>query len=93
MELTKALWDLISPIIKLAEPSRIVIGRPRVSNEIILNGVLWICRKGAPWKDLPSRYPPYQTCHRRYQEWVRKGVWVKILSRLALDLKARSAEC
>jgi transposase len=89
MELTKAQWDLISPLVKAAEPKRIVSGRPRVSDEMILNGILWICRTGAPWKDMPGRYPPYQTCHRRYQEWVRKGVWVKILSKLSLDLKKR----
>ena len=33
------------------------------------NGILWILRTGAPWKDLPQRYPPYQTCHRRFQDW------------------------
>ncbi|RRD66711.1 transposase, partial [Desulfovibrio sp. OH1186_COT-070] len=43
-------------------------GRP-VLNEprAILNGILWILRTGAPWKDLPERYPPYQTCHRWFQ--------------------------
>ncbi|WP_448518267.1 transposase, partial [Rhodoflexus sp.] len=33
-------------------------------------GILWVLRTGAAWKDLPDRYPPYQTCHRRYQQWV-----------------------
>lgn len=89
MDLTIAQWELIYPLIKAAEPKRIVTGRPRVPDDKIMNGILWICRTGAPWKDLPGRYPPYQTCHRRYQEWVRKGVWVKILSKLALDLKRR----
>lgn len=39
-----------------------------------LDGVLWILRTGAPWQDLPPRYGPYQTCHRRFQQWVRSGV-------------------
>ena len=89
MDLTKAQWDLIAPIIKSAEPQRLISGSPRVSDELIINGVLWVCRTGAPWKDMPGRYPPYQTCHRRYQEWVKKGVWVKTLSKLATDLKNR----
>ena len=41
----------------------------------------------APWKDLPGRYPFYQTCHRRYQEKVENGSLEKILKRLANDLE------
>ena len=41
------------------------------------------------WKDLPEKYPPYQTCHRRFQEWVKAGVWEKLLTSLAIDLKKR----
>src|SRR5689334_25248802 len=52
-----------------------------------LNGVLWILRTGAPWKDLPGRYGPYQTAHRRFQNWVRSGVIEKILLALAAHLK------
>ena len=35
----------------------------------VLNGILWVLRTGAPWHDLPERYPSYQTCHRRFQQW------------------------
>ena len=49
----------------------------------MLNGILWILRTGAPWADLPDRYPSYQTCHRRFQLWVRCGVLKDILSVLA----------
>jgi transposase len=52
-------------------------------------GVLWILRTGAPWKDVPRRYPPYQTCHRRYQQWLKSGVMEQILPALAVDLKER----
>jgi transposase len=55
----------------------------------VLKGILWILRTGASWKDLPERYPPYQTCHRRFQRWVRKGVMDEILRALAKDLKER----
>ncbi len=49
----------------------------------VLNGILWILRVRAPWADLPERYPSYQTCHRRFQQWVRRGVLKDILSVLA----------
>ena len=53
-------------------------GRPRVDDRAILNGILWVLRTGAPWHDMPNRYPPYQTCHRRFQEWVEKGVFEEV---------------
>jgi transposase len=55
----------------------------------VLNGVLWVLRTGAPWHDLPERYPPYHTCHRRFQRWAEEGVLVEILRALAEDLKSR----
>jgi transposase len=44
-------------------------GRPRREARDILDAVLWVLRTGAPWADLPGRFPPYQTCHRRFQQW------------------------
>src|SRR5260370_34026849 len=55
----------------------------------VLNGMLWVQRTGAPWADVPEQYPSYQTCHRRFQQWVRSRVMKSILDALALDLKAR----
>jgi len=52
----------------------------------VLNGILWILRTGAPWADLPDRYPSYQTCHRRFQHWVRAGLLRSILEVLARAL-------
>jgi hypothetical protein len=55
----------------------------------VLDGILWILRTGAPWRDLPERYPPYQTCHRRFQRWTQEGVLAEALRALAEDLKER----
>jgi hypothetical protein len=38
---------------------------------------------------MPNRYPPYQTCHRRFQEWVKTGTFETILRKLAQDVKER----
>jgi len=64
-------------------------GRPWKSRRSVLNGVLWVLRTGAPWADLPDRYPSYQTCHRRFQQWVRSGVMTRVMSVLAHDLNKR----
>src|SRR5262249_1140563 len=55
----------------------------------VLSGVLWFWGRGARWHDLPARYGPYQTCHRRFQHWQRCGVLNGILWALAEDLLAR----
>ncbi len=90
MDLTDEQWAIIEPLIpeekRLKEPRR---GRPWRDPRDVLNGVLWILRTGAPWQDLPERYPPHQTCHRRFQKWVAEGVMERILQELAHDLKER----
>lgn len=46
-------------------------------------------RTGAPWQDVPDWYPPYSTCHKRFQTWVKEGVLEQILRALAKDLERR----
>jgi transposase len=85
MDLTNSQWERIAEFFPTDEkPKR---GRPRQDPRKVINGILWICRTGAPWKDLPSRYPSYQTCHRYFQEWNKEGLWDDTLFRLAQHLK------
>jgi len=87
-ELTDEQWTLIEPLFdKTAEIQ--TRGRPARPAREVLNGVLWILRSGARWSDLPDRFPPYQTCHRRFQSWVRDGRLKKVLETLAKDLSTR----
>ena len=89
MDLTDAQWAVLEPV--LPKPRRRADGRGRPWRDPrdVLNGVLWILKTGAPWHDLPERYPPYQTCHRRYQTWVRTGVLDRVLLALAEDCRDR----
>ena len=89
MELTNEQWKRIEPIIVSSTPSKDPRGRPARDPREVLNGILWVLRTGAPWKDLPQRYPPYQTCHRRFQQWVRQGVFRRIAQELVEDLNER----
>ncbi len=89
MELTNEQWKRIEPIIVSSTPSKDPRGRPARDPREVLNGILWILRTGAPWKDLPQRYPPYQTCHRRFQQWVQQGVFRRIAQELVEDLNER----
>jgi transposase len=89
MDLTEAQWEVVAPLLpkpRIREDGR---GRPWRDPRDVLNGILWILRTGAPWKDLPDRYPPHQTCHRRFQSWVRSGALEEVLQALARDLEKR----
>ena len=89
MDLTDEQWAVVEPLLPKTAKRADGKGRPRVDNRAILNGILWIMRTGAPWHDMPNRYPPYQTCHRRFQEWVQAGTFETILRKLVQDVKER----
>jgi transposase len=74
VELTQEQWAAVRELI--GEPPRRADGRGRPwrDTRAVLEGIVWVLRSRARWKDLPERFPPYQTCHRRFQQWVRSGV-------------------
>lgn len=89
MELTNAQWNRIEPLVTPPTIKKDGRGRPARHPREVIDGILWILRTGAPWKDMPQRYPPYQTCHRRFQQWVRQGVFKRLVHELAEDLYNR----
>jgi transposase len=87
-ELSDAQWQLVEPILRPKRRSD-GRGRPWQDTRAVLNGILWVLGTGAQWRELPRKYPPYQTCHRRFQQWVREGKLERILHVLAEELQAR----
>ena len=78
-ELTDLQWAVLDALIPEPPRRKDRRGRPWRSRRSVLNGILWVLRTGAPWADLPERYPSYQTCHRRFQQWVRSGIMRGVL--------------
>jgi transposase len=85
--LTDEQWERLAPSIPVVPRRPDGKGRPRVDNRAILNGILWVLCSGARWKDLPDQYPPYQTCHRRFQEWIDQEVFEHMAQELAVVLQ------
>ena len=54
-----------------------------VNDRRVLNGIFWVLRSGAPWRDLPENYGPRTTCYNRFVRWRRAGVWDRIMDALA----------
>lgn len=89
MELTDKQWEIIAPLLPRPRSGPGKKGRRQRNNREVLEGILWILRTGARWKDLPKEFPPYQTCHRRFSGWVEDGTLERILTTIAKDLQDR----
>ena len=77
-ELTDFEWTAIRPF--LPNKPR---GVPRVNDRRVLNGIFWILRSGAPWRDLPESFGPYTICYNRFVRWRMAGIWDLIMKSLA----------
>ena len=69
-ELSDYEWSVIRPM--LPNKPR---GVPRVNDRRVLNGIFWVLRSGAPWRDVPESYGPPTTCYNRFVRWWRAAVW------------------
>lgn len=77
-DLTDFEWRVIEPL--LPNKPR---GVPRVDDRRVLNGIFWVLRSGAPWRDLPERYGPRTTCYNRFNRWRQAGVWDRLLDAIS----------
>ena len=84
-ELTDEQWSVIEDLFPWEPPTR-VGGRPRIPPKPCLEGIIWVLRSGARWKDLPESFPSYPTCWRRLQTWSKSGVFQKAWERCLREL-------
>jgi transposase len=87
-ELSDEQWALIADLFPSPAPDPRG-GRPRADARHCLEGILWVLRSGARWKDLPRSFPSYVTCWRRFAEWSVNGVWDRAWERLVSQLSER----
>ena len=80
-ELTDDEWERIKGYFPEREAGQ--KGRPRNEDRPILNGILWIVRSGAAWRDLPERYGAWSTVYSRFVQWQEEGLFDTILKELS----------
>jgi transposase len=86
-ELTDDQWARLAPLMPPRFTGR--RGRPFHDHRRIINGMLWIAKTGAPWRDLPERCGPWQTVATRFSRWQRSGLWACILAELQRQADTR----
>ncbi|WP_208586684.1 IS5 family transposase [Xanthomonas fragariae] len=87
-EIPIALWKRIEPLIPQVKRSP-KGGRPRISDQQALNGIVYVLRTGMPWEDLPVElgYGSGMTCWRRLRDWQAAGVWHRLHQVLLTELR------
>lgn len=73
-------WAVVAPFLTTPSPQG---GRPPRNHRQVLDGVLWINRTGAPWRDLPETFGNWNSVWRQFRRWCLSGVWDGILEALA----------
>lgn len=72
-ELSDKHWSKVEPFLRSrAGPKG---GRPWADDRACFEGILWVLRSGARWKDLPKEFPSPATCWRRLHRWERESAW------------------
>lgn len=88
-KLTNEQWKKIEPLLPKPEKSN-KGGRPWADNRKVFEGILWILRTGAPWADLPKKYPSPSTCWRRLKLWEEQDVWLNVWRAFLAQLDEKS---
>ena len=82
-QLTDEQWFLVEADIPT---SKARTGRPRRDPRLMLDGIMWVLATGAPWRDLPERFGPWQTVYDHFRNWRKSGVFERILAALQIKL-------
>ena len=83
-ELTDEQWRVIEPLLPVSR----VGGRPRVDDRLVINGMLYKCKTGIAWRDLPDRYGPWKTVYNRFWRWSRSGTLSVLVARVRVIAEA-----
>ena len=80
-ELTDEQWDRVKEYFIIPNKN----GRPYKNIRNTVNGIVWILKSGAPWRDLPSRYGDWNAVYKCFEKWQEEGKFEKIFQDLAMD--------
>lgn len=82
-ELNDEQWAAVQPLVPRSTART---GRPAREPRLMLDGLFWILATGAPWRDLPERFGPWQTVYDHFRNWRKSGVFAAIIEALQVKL-------
>src|SRR4051812_35083856 len=85
-ELTDEQWAALAAHLPA---QRAATGRPAKEHRLMVEAMVWRLRTGAPWRDLPERYGPWQSVYTRFRRGQRSGVWERALAAAHAEADAR----
>ena len=88
VHVSDAQWAKIEPHLPRLPRTRRG-GRPWIGHRAVIDGILWVLKTGARWRDLPNEYPSPATCWRRLKRWDEDGTWERIWRAFLAELDAR----
>jgi transposase len=86
-DLSETEWRLLKGFLP-AERGR--KSRPAFDNRVIVNGILWRIRTGAPWRDVPEKYGKWMTVYQRFRRWSEAGIWEAVATMLTQTMADNS---
>ena len=81
-------WAFFKPFVTVRGPQR---GRPADNHRLVLDGVFWIARTGAPWRDLPDHFGNWNSVYQQFRRWSVSGLWDTMLEALNATGAAQSS--
>ena len=81
-DLSNEQWERLKPLLPPQKPHT---GKPSKDHRTVINGILWILRTGAPWRDMPEHYGPWESVATRFYRWQKNDIWNQILGRASLN--------
>ena|SRR5688572_22356807 len=81
--ITDPIWENLAPHLP---PERGYWGRPTKPHRLVLEGIIWILRTGAPWRDLPKEFGPWSSIYNKFNKWSKTGFLEKIWDCLKDDI-------
>lgn len=78
-EFTDEQWQGLEALLSPQKPKT---GHPNPDHRMVVNGIIWILRTGAPWRDAPERYGKWQTVASRFYRWQKSSIWQQVLAQL-----------
>ena len=76
--LTGEEWEMVEPLL----PNKPPAGRPYNDHRTMVGGIMWVARTGSSWREMPEEYGKWESAYRRYELWLRQGLWQRILQAL-----------